>query len=76
VTAPAPTVSEWPGWLRLDGWAGRSKAAVVVVGETSMRYRIRAAGPDPVKLAGRSRWISGIQTALVPKHAVTHRGES
>jgi hypothetical protein len=64
--------AEWPAWLHLDGWAGATKQAVMVVGETPKRYRIRAVDGEAVRLAGRRR-ISQAETALVPKHAVTRR---
>lgn len=57
--------------LRMDGWAGRHDYAVVVVGETPQRYRIKLPPQtDPIRLAGGGRWLRCGQSALVPKHAV------
>jgi hypothetical protein len=64
--------AEWPAWLHLDGWAGATKQAVIVVGETPQRYRIRGVDGEAVRLAGRRR-VSQAETVLVPKHAVTRR---
>jgi hypothetical protein len=58
-------------WLWLDGWAGRIKQAVLIIGETPKRYRITPAGTDRVRLAGRYRWLAPGDSALVPKRAVT-----
>lgn len=60
-----------PAYLHLDGWEGRTKQAVTVVGESARSYRITPAGDEQVKLGGRSRWLSPGETALVPKRAVT-----
>jgi hypothetical protein len=60
------------GWLHLDGFAGKTTQRVIIVGETRTKYRIRADG-DAVRLAGQSRSISGDETALVPKRAVSER---
>ena len=62
-----------PGWLWLDGWEGRTKQAVHIVGETPKKYRVTPASTEPVKLGGRSRWLSPGKTVLVPKRAVTER---
>lgn len=43
------------GSLVLDGWAGRSRTVVEVVGETPHRLRTRAI--EPTRLAGRERWL-------------------
>lgn len=56
------------GCLHLDGWAGRHKQEVEVIGETPKRYRIRAI--RETKLAGRSRYLRSGETALVPKAAL------
>lgn len=61
--------NERPAKIHLDGWAGRSTQAVIVVGETPKRYRVRPAGDSPMQVAGR-RWVHRDQTALVPKHVV------
>jgi hypothetical protein len=58
------------GVLMKDGWAGRIDTPVLVVGETPKRFRITPPNDEPVKLAGRARWLQPGQTALVPKHAV------
>ena len=55
--------------LHLDGWAGRTKTSVLVIGETPKRYRITTG--TPIRLAGRDRWLQPNRVALVPKHAVT-----
>lgn len=60
-------------WLHLDGWAGRTRAAVVVISESSKRYTIKNPGDEPIKIAGRCRWLLGFRTALVPKYAITLR---
>lgn len=42
------------GLLILDGWHGRSRSPVVIVGETPTRYRITPPeGVDRVRLGGR-----------------------
>lgn len=64
---------QWGAWLHLDGWEGRTKQPVIVVAETRTRYRITPMGPDPVRLAGRSRLLGVGGTALVPKYAITRR---
>jgi hypothetical protein len=63
--------TERPAKIHLDGWAGHRKQAVIVVGETPKRYRVRPAGDTPVQVAGRRRWLHSNQTTLVPKDAVT-----
>lgn len=55
--------------LCLDGWAGRSEQAVLVVGETPKRYRIRAV-VDNTRMQGNWRSLKAGQEALVPKYAV------
>jgi hypothetical protein len=65
--------AEWLGWLHLDGWEGRTKQPVKVVGQTPKRYRIKPEGDIPVRLAGRSRSVRPGETVLVPKYAVTKR---
>ena len=64
-------MDERPAKLHLDGWCGRTKQDVIVVGETPKRYRIRPAGDRSVRLAGRSRSLRPGDTALVPKRAIT-----
>lgn len=64
----------WRGWLHLDGWEGRTRQGVLVVGETPKRYRITPDdGGKSVKLAGRQRWLPDGDSALVPRYAVTPR---
>ena len=55
-------------YLMMDGWGGRHDQAVLVIGETPKRYRIKAV--MRTRLAGRCRWIYTGETALVPKTAV------
>lgn len=71
VGPPLIKAIEIPAHLHLDGWEGRTKQAVTVVGESARSYRITPAGDEQVKLGGRSRWLSPGETALVPKRAVT-----
>jgi hypothetical protein len=56
-------------YLCLDGWAGRSEQAVMVVGETPKRYRIRAV-MDGTRMQGNWRQLKAGQEALVPKRAI------
>ena len=58
------------GEICTDGWAGRRWQPVVIVAETPKRYRVQAPEHGAVRLAGRNRWLSGEQTALVPKDCV------
>lgn len=60
------------GWLGIDGWAGRSRTRVEIVGQTATRWRIKAI--ERTKLAGRNRWLEPGDVALVPKSAVTVEG--
>ena len=55
-----------PGYLNTDG---RSTQAVMVVGETQRRYRIKAV--MRTKMPGRARWLYIGETALVPKYSVS-----
>ena len=57
-----------PGWLCLDGFAGRSETEVQVVGVTATRYRIKAV--VRTRLPGRQRWLEQGQVALVPRAAI------
>lgn len=58
-------------WLHVAGGHGATRCAVVVVGETPTRYRVRADGAR-VRLA--RRWLEpGDPPALVPKAVVTGR---
>lgn len=71
------TYTPWRGWLHLDGWAGRTKHGVLVVGETPKRYRIMSdEHVDGVHLPGRRRFLPVGETALVPKCAVTKKTEA
>ncbi len=54
--------------IHLDGWAGRTTQVVEVIGETPMRYRIKAI--TDTRLAGRRSLAAG-SVGLVPKHAVS-----
>lgn len=56
-------------YIQLDGWGGRTETAVLVIGETPKRYRIKAV--MRTKLAGRDRYLNAGDTTLVPKRAVT-----
>lgn len=55
-------------WINLDGWSGRSRQRVEVVGETPARVRVRAI--ERTRLAGRSRFLEPGEVALVPRGAV------
>lgn len=66
--------AEWNAWLRLGGWAGCTRQAVVVIGETPDLYRI-ACDDKPVRLAGRRRMLDIGSSTLVPKYAVSPRDE-
>jgi hypothetical protein len=57
------------GMLVLEGWAGRTKTPVEIIGMTPKRYRIRAV--TRTRLGGRNRWLDVGHTALVPRHAVS-----
>lgn len=56
--------------IHMDGWSGRTSFEVVVVGETSKRFRIKTIDSKAVRLAGRNRWLLPGATALVPKRSV------
>ena len=56
------------GTLHLDGWAGRLRIPVQVIGETRTKYRVRL-GSDAM-LPGRRHCEAGDEV-LVPKYAVT-----
>jgi len=56
------------GYLVLGGYAGLRRHRVEIIGETRMRYRIRAI--ERTRLAGRRRWLPAGETTLVPKYAV------
>jgi len=61
-----------PAYLCFNDWAGTREHPVVIVGQTRERYRIRLpdGATEPMKLAGRCRWLRTGETALVPKSAV------
>lgn len=63
-------MTERPAELGITGWHGTIWQPVVVVGETPKRYRIRSRDENPVRLAGRLRYVTDKTTALVPKRAV------
>lgn len=71
-TAGPASFQPWPAWLHTDGWAGRRKQAVVVVGETPKCYRIEAVGLR-IRLAGSQRYLNYGETALVPRSAISPR---
>lgn len=54
------------GYLAMDGWAGRHDYAVLVIGETPRKFRIRAV----IETKLRRRWLSVGEEALVPKSSV------
>lgn len=54
-------------WIHFDGWAGRAKAAVVIVGETRTRFRVRYVESFQY---GRRVHRAG-DVVLVPRRAVT-----
>ncbi|RPJ40084.1 MAG: hypothetical protein EHM35_00310 [Planctomycetaceae bacterium] len=53
--------------LLLDGWAGRSRIPVEVVGETPKRYRVKLLAD--ARLPGGRQFQAGA-VVLVPKHAI------
>ena len=55
-------------WVAFDGWSGRWRVRVEVIGETPKCYRVRTI--EPTKWAGRNRWLEGGTQTLVPKAAV------
>lgn len=62
--------------LNFNDWAGCRSVEVIVVGETPKKYRIKTAGEDPIRLAGRYKYLRPGEVALVPKSAVTiEKGE-
>lgn len=68
---PPEVYTPWLAWLHLEGWSGRSKSPVIVVGETSTKYRIRT--EKACVIAGRNRMLSVGETVLVPKRAISKR---
>lgn len=55
-------------YLCTNSYAGRNEQAVLVVGETPKKYRIRAV--MRTRVPGRCRWLAAGELALVPKQAV------
>lgn len=53
--------------LLLDGWAGRERVPVEIVGETPKRYRVRLLAE--CRLPSRRRGKAG-DVVLVPRYAV------
>ena len=56
-----------PAYVCVDGWAGRHDYAVMVIGETQKKYRIRAV--MEMGLPGGRRLKQGDE-AMIPKRAV------
>ena len=56
---------QWPAWAHRDSWAGETKHACVVVGETPQRFRCQMRDAAFGVCAGA--------VILVPKNAVTRR---
>ncbi len=68
-TPPRPTEQEpWPALVTYDGWAGRTKEEVLVIGDTPKRYRVKYLHAGFV--GGNRRHEVG-DVGLVPKYAVT-----
>ena len=63
-----PQIPPLPAMLMITGWHGSTVSRVLIVGETPKRYTIRALART--KLAGRGRWISRGEEAMVPRSAV------
>jgi hypothetical protein len=57
------------GYIVTQSYAGRSEQAVLVIGETPKRYRIKAV--MRTRMPGRYRWLEAGETALVPKRALS-----
>ncbi len=55
-------------YIEIDGWTGRQKYSVVVVGETPKKYRVKLL--VDTKLPGRNRWGNAGEVILVPKSVV------
>jgi len=54
--------------LEMDGWAGRTRHPVEVIGETPTRYRVRLL--EDMRLPGRWRYGKAGDIILVPKYAI------
>lgn len=61
-------MTERPGVLHMDGWAGRVEYPVTIIGETPKRFRVRLL--MGTRLPGRREGYPG-DVLLVPKSAVT-----
>jgi hypothetical protein len=59
-------------YLRLDGWAGRERIPVEIVGETPKRYRVKLL--EAARLPGNRPHDAG-DVVLVPRYAVQQQGE-
>jgi hypothetical protein len=66
VTDVFPYVAE----IGLTGWHGITWTPVRVVGRSKKKLRIMTLTDEPVKLAGRHRWLEPGKTATVPPHAL------
>ena len=62
------TMPERQAYLCLNSYAGRSEQAVLVIGETPKKYRIKAV--MRTKIGGRNLWLYAGESALVPKTAI------
>jgi len=68
--------TERMAWLCMNDWAGYHETAVLVVGETKTRYRIRTVDERAVRLGGRGRFLGALGSALVPKRAIRFVSDS
>jgi hypothetical protein len=59
---PAPPPDAPGGWLHLDGWAGRTRHRVEILGETPRRLRVR--------LVERAYRHPAGKVLRAPRHAV------
>lgn len=55
-------------WVAFDGWSGRRRVRVEVVGETPKCYRVRMI--ERTKRTGRNRWLEAGTETLVPGTAI------
>ena len=65
-----PETSAGAGWVHMQRGID-----VGAVSETPTRYRVEPAETERVRLAGKLRSIGPGESALVPRKAVTRRGE-
>lgn len=63
------TDKERAAHIAVNSWAGRTRVAVVVIGETRTKYRCRLV--SDAKLPGRDNWQKAGHVFLAPKTAVT-----